>query len=34
MKTQIRTLITVSALVFTGVLNANSAVNFEVKIPA
>ena len=31
MKTQIRTLITVSALVFTGVLNANSAVNFEVK---
>ena len=31
MKTQIRTLITVSALVFTGVLNANSAVNFEEK---
>ncbi len=31
MKTQIRTLITISALVFTGVLNANSAVNFEEK---
>ena len=31
MKTQIRTLVTVSALVFTGVLNANSAVNFEEK---
>ena len=31
MKTQIKTLITVSALVFTGVLNANSAVNFEEK---
>jgi ribulose bisphosphate carboxylase small subunit len=29
MKTQIRTLITVSALVLSGVLNANSAVNFE-----
>jgi SOS response regulatory protein OraA/RecX len=29
MKTQIRTLITVSALAFAGVLNANSAVNLE-----
>ncbi len=31
MKTQIRTFITVSALVFAGVLNANAAGNFEEK---
>ena len=31
MKTQIRTFITVSSLVFAGVLNANAGVNFEEK---